>query len=51
MRLCNEINYNNYYYSNKELEVYGSSGEFLFDKNINTFTISDYDGFDGFGRV
>ena len=49
MRLCNEINYNNYYYSNKDLEVYGSSGEFFFDKNINTFTICDYDGFDCIG--
>ena len=46
LRLCNDINYNNYYYSNKDLEVYGNSGEFSFDKNINTFTICDYDDFD-----
>ena len=44
LRYCNEINYNNYYYINKDVEVWGY-GEFGKEKlnceNINTLKIFD----------
>ena len=46
MRLCNDINYNNYYYSNRDLEVWGygfdnSIKEQMNYENSNTFKIFD----------
>ena len=46
LRLCNDINYNNYYYSNRDLEVWGygfdnSIKEQMNYENSNTFKIFD----------
>ena len=53
MRLCNGINYNNYYYSNKDLEVWGygvddSIKEQLNYENSNTFKIYDKEDYSSY---
>ena len=44
MRLCDDVDYNNYYYSNKDIAVHGTMDQFsLDDKNINTIKFCDFE--------